>query len=129
QTLLSPAVRDVHAPAVDGYWNPTEGGHAVRQQEGVTLPGGHGRHVIADPCAGFSMNDGNDLGRRMGLDQGPRVERLSPRPFEPDHLGATATGDLDHALTEEAVDPDHDHVSRPNGIDKSGFHPCGSGPR
>ena len=83
-----------------------------------------------------------DAGRRLGMDhrdepsvpmltmrieEAMRVDRMTPRLLDTHDLGAAATRDLAHPLTEHAVDADNGLVARLDEVDEARLHAGGAG--
>ena len=68
------------------------------------------------------MNCRDDLGRRVGRHDPVDGDRLTPLVVDAHDLGAVPSGDVDHALAEEAVDRDDDDVTGLDGVDEGSLH-------
>jgi len=110
------------APAIDLDWNAGERGHAIDQQQRVTLAGAQRLDVIADAGRRLRVHDGNDLRRRMRLEHARGIERAAPLTVDADHLGAAPRRHVAHPLAEQTVDSDDHHIAAIDRVDEGGFH-------
>jgi hypothetical protein len=68
------------------------------------------------------VDHGDDLRRRVGVEEALRVDRLAPRCLDADDLRAAAGRDVAHALPEHAVHADHDDVAVAHHVHERRFH-------
>ena len=73
------------------------------------------------------MNYGYQCRVRMRLQQPLWVNGATPFFFHPYYLCAGASSNVAHSCAENAVDSDHDTITRFYEVDKSCFHPSGTG--
>ncbi|CAN5229052.1 hypothetical protein BH18ACT9_BH18ACT9_15830 [soil metagenome] len=73
------------------------------------------------------MHDGDKLRARVRGQDAVGVDRRTPLMLDGDDLCAAAGGDLTLPLTEQAVDPHHDHVTFADRVDERRLHACGAG--
>jgi hypothetical protein len=89
------------------------------------------REVTVRPHAGggLGVHGGDQLRRRMRSEHPVGVDRLPPLVVHPHDLGPAPRGDVDHALPEQPVDRDDDHVAGAHGVDERGLHAGRAGRR
>ena len=127
--LLGAGVADVDTPLVGLELDAGDGGHGVDQQQGVALAAADLGDVAGDTGGGLGVDDGEDLRVGVGLGQLDRVDGAAPLEVDAHDLGAHAGGDVAHALAEQAVDADDDHVAGLDEVDEGGLHAAGAGGR
>src|SRR5438552_10502917 len=72
------------------------------------------------------MDDGDDLGAAMRVDQLLGIEGATPIDIDSHHFGSASSGDLAHTLTEHPIDTDDNCVTGLDEIDERSFHPRGA---
>ena len=75
------------------------------------------------------MDDGDDLGVRVGVQQGLGVDGGTPRRFHADDLGAAAGRHVAHAFSKHAVDAYHHGVTGAQDVYERGLHASRTGRR
>jgi hypothetical protein len=78
---------------------------------------------------GLGVHGGDQLRRRVRGEHPLGVDRLPPFVVDPHDLGPAPRGDVDHALPEQPVDRDDDHVACAHGVDERGLHAGRAGRR
>ena len=126
QALLGAGVDGVDAPGVDLDGDAGEAGDGVDGDQGSGLVGDAGDLVdgLPDAGGGFGVDDSDHLGGMglEGLADLVGVEGFAVGAFEDLDLGPGATGDVDHAAAEDAVDADEHVVAGLDQVDDDGFH-------